>query len=112
MDQLAEKYGHKILRLPPYHCIFNPIENIWGIAKSYFIRHVEETGYTIENAKSVWLDALQKITTDIWKKTVEHTEREIQKWWDREVGFDREDSGEFIIHVGAESDTDEYESSD
>ncbi|KAK9710299.1 hypothetical protein QE152_g26108 [Popillia japonica] len=32
-DELAEKYGHAVLRLPPYHCIFNPIELIWGITK-------------------------------------------------------------------------------
>lgn len=43
---------------------------------------------------------------------MEHTEREIQKWWDREVGIDQENIGEFIIHVGAESDTEEDESSD
>lgn len=42
---------------------------------------------------------------------MEHTEREIQKWWDREVEFDREDIGEFII-FGAERDTEEDESYD
>lgn len=30
IDQLAEKHGHKVLRLHPYHSHFNPIELIWA----------------------------------------------------------------------------------
>jgi transposase len=26
IDTLAEEMGHKIVRLPPYHCCFNPIK--------------------------------------------------------------------------------------
>jgi transposase len=33
VDQLAQKYGHAVLRLPPYFCILNPIELIWGQLK-------------------------------------------------------------------------------
>jgi hypothetical protein len=33
VDQLAQKYGHTVLRLPPYFCILNPIELIWGQLK-------------------------------------------------------------------------------
>lgn len=32
IDTIAEQHGHKILRLPPYHCQYNPIE-IWAYAK-------------------------------------------------------------------------------
>ncbi|KAJ8913988.1 hypothetical protein NQ315_008980 [Exocentrus adspersus] len=39
-DELAERYGHQVLRLPPYHCIFNPIEYVWGITKNYCRDHV------------------------------------------------------------------------
>jgi len=28
VDELAKKFGHTVLRLPPYYCIFNPIEII------------------------------------------------------------------------------------
>ncbi|PSN31236.1 hypothetical protein C0J52_25749, partial [Blattella germanica] len=28
MDKIAAKYGHTVLRLPPYHCDFNTIEKI------------------------------------------------------------------------------------
>ncbi|XP_072392337.1 uncharacterized protein [Diabrotica undecimpunctata] len=34
LDKLCKIQGHTILRLPPYYCIFNPIEMIWGILKT------------------------------------------------------------------------------
>jgi hypothetical protein len=30
VERIAEEYGIIILRLPPYHCFFNPIEPPWG----------------------------------------------------------------------------------
>lgn len=33
IENIAKKYGHDVLRLPPYFCIFNPIELIWGQLK-------------------------------------------------------------------------------
>lgn len=26
IDEMAQEYGHDVLRLPPYHCEYNPIE--------------------------------------------------------------------------------------
>ena len=26
VDEVATSYGHEVLRLPPYHCVLNPIE--------------------------------------------------------------------------------------
>ena len=42
IDEIAKKWGHEILRLPPYHCDLNPEELIWAQVKSYvakIIRH-------------------------------------------------------------------------
>ncbi|CAC5395126.1 unnamed protein product [Mytilus coruscus] len=39
VDEFLKKKGHEVLRLPPDHCEFNPIELIWGIywsGKLYF----------------------------------------------------------------------------
>ncbi|KAJ8921244.1 hypothetical protein NQ315_013716 [Exocentrus adspersus] len=35
-DRMAEEMGHTVLRLPPYFCIFNPIEHIWHKVKSRY----------------------------------------------------------------------------
>ena len=37
-DQLALEHGFDVLRLPPYHCTFNPIELIWAAIKGEVAR--------------------------------------------------------------------------
>lgn len=32
--EILKDHGHTVIRLPPYHCDFNPIEIIWGIGKN------------------------------------------------------------------------------
>lgn len=36
VDELICIMGHQVLRLSPYHCIFNPIELIWAQSKTFF----------------------------------------------------------------------------
>jgi hypothetical protein len=45
IDTLLTQHGHKVWRLPPYHCQFNPIELIWGIFKQYYGSHIGRDGY-------------------------------------------------------------------
>lgn len=35
VDKIIQEHGHQVLRLPPYHCQYNPIEMIWSTAKRY-----------------------------------------------------------------------------
>ena len=35
IETLAEKYGHKIIFLPPYYPEFNPIELCWARVKNF-----------------------------------------------------------------------------
>ena len=39
IDCISEEQGHRILRLPPYHCVFNPIELIWSELKAHIRRN-------------------------------------------------------------------------
>ena len=34
VDELAKVHGHTVLRLPPYHCILNPIEMLMVLHKT------------------------------------------------------------------------------
>lgn len=100
------KYGHVVLRLPPYHCIFNPIELIWGITKTYYSNHIGKYGRSEEGCVKLWKEALSQITAKVWSDSIRHTEEEIKKWWEREVGFEREDIPPFIINVNDSDDSD------
>ncbi|RZC32052.1 DDE 3 domain containing protein [Asbolus verrucosus] len=39
VDDMTKKRGFQVLRLPPYHCNFNPIEMIWAELKSHLRRN-------------------------------------------------------------------------
>ena len=84
LDEEARKKGVEILRLPPYHCCFNPIELIWGIVK---------TRAGKKNVKKSWdeLEALlkeefSKITAEDWAKSIQHTRKIIEEYMKRD-GF-------------------------
>lgn len=111
-DQMAEQYGHKVLRLPPYHCIFNPIELIWGVAKNYYNQHVGRDGNTINNCLDMWKEALSTVTPLVWMNSIRHTEQEIEKWWNREQVFDRLEINNLIIDLNSDSDTESFSDSD
>lgn len=55
----------------------------------------------------MWNEALHMITPDMWKNSIQHTEREIFKWYERERIFDRPEISPIVINFNSEeSDTD------
>ncbi|RZB58837.1 DDE 3 domain containing protein, partial [Asbolus verrucosus] len=40
-NETLRENGHEVLRLPPYHCQYNPIEMAWGFCKSYYNKHIK-----------------------------------------------------------------------
>ena len=42
IDNIANKYEHEVIRLPPYHCDLNAIELIWADEKNYVARENRE----------------------------------------------------------------------
>ena len=43
LDEIAAKYGHEILRTPPYHPELQPIETCWAIVKNQIARKCDFT---------------------------------------------------------------------
>lgn len=101
------QYGHEVLRLPPYHCIFNPIELIWGLTKTYYNKHIGRDGYGTIKALEMWDEALNTITPEIWANSVRHTENKIKQWWEREILFDQNDIEPIIINLDDNSDSED-----
>ncbi|CAG9823982.1 unnamed protein product [Phaedon cochleariae] len=103
-ETLAEHYG-QVLRLPPYHCIFKPIEMIWEITNTYYRDHVGQHGSSVVTSLDMWKESLRH-TPEIWANSVRHTEQIIQSWWERENILDSQDIPQVIINVG-EDDSDD-----
>lgn len=101
---MAERYGHRVLRIPPYHCIFNAIEMVWGITKTYYNTHIGRDGYSQENCLDMWRESLGTVTPDIWANCIRHTEKIIDEWFEKEIIMDQLDLSPIIINVN-ESDS-------
>lgn len=48
MNELALKYGHKVLMLLSYDCHFNPIEIVQGITKLFYNKNIDKTNEKIK----------------------------------------------------------------
>lgn len=85
VDNLIREHGHEVLRLPPYHCQFNPIELVWGICKEYYDKHIGKDGFSDEAVLAMWNEALSQVSSSIWSNCVNHTNKLILETYDREV---------------------------
>lgn len=73
LDEIALQMGHEVVRLPPYHCQYNPIELIWAQVKG----KVTEKNKTFKMADIEVLvnSALDAVTTEDWAKCGDHCDK-------------------------------------
>lgn len=57
--------GHEVVRLPPYHCQYNPIELIWAQVKGKVAKN--NTTFKFDDFEKLLNDALDSVTVDIGK---------------------------------------------
>ena len=79
IDNIAKRYGHEVLRLPPYHCDLNAIELIWADEKNFVARENEEM--TLEFVEKLFRKRRAEITAEMCKKCVEHVEHVELSYW-------------------------------
>lgn len=103
IDELARRHGHKVIRLPPYHCHFNAIELIWAQVKNDVAAN--NRFFTITEVERLLSEALCRVSAENWKKVVNHTKLLINDAWEKE-GIVDEYVENFIISLGSsESDS-------
>ncbi|KAJ4449810.1 hypothetical protein ANN_01216 [Periplaneta americana] len=75
LDKISAELGHEVIRLPPYHCQYNPAELIWAQVKKEVAN--ENTYFRLSNVEQLGLlhEALDKVSVDNWRKCVQHAER-------------------------------------
>lgn len=69
---MAESLGHTVVRLPPYHCMFNPTEHIWRQLKSEFRRNNTSPSYTVV---ALIQTETASISDSSWAKCVSHIKK-------------------------------------
>ncbi|XP_064101031.1 uncharacterized protein LOC135211715 [Macrobrachium nipponense] len=71
IDKIACGNGHKVIRLPPYHCHYNAIELIWGQIKGCVAK---ENHFKMADLKALLHEALSSVTEENWSNAVRHVE--------------------------------------
>lgn len=103
-DQLLAPHGHRVLRLPPYHAEFNPVQTIYCQLRVYVAKQPDIQ--TVAAMKQFILAKLDGITREEWRKACERVvecerefrvmERDIDEFTEnlaiRTIGSDEESS--------------------
>ena len=79
----------------------NPIENIWGIAKTQVARN--NTSFKLDDVRNLIIDALNDITETVIRKTFEHAKK-VESDYRKSDGLDVSPIQEkIVINAAAES---------
>ncbi|VVC27951.1 Ribonuclease H-like domain,Winged helix-turn-helix DNA-binding domain [Cinara cedri] len=79
IDELAKEYGRTILRLPPYHCELNPIEQAWSSVKNYVEQN--NTTYKLADVKVLLEEGINLVNSEMWTNFIKLTKKEERKCW-------------------------------
>ncbi|CAF4878539.1 uncharacterized protein LOC125061772 [Pieris napi] len=104
IDEILRQHGHTVLRLPPYHPEFNPIENIWGIVKTYVAK--KNVAMNMKVIMSLAEEKMNAITVEEWRKVCLHAIEEENKYQGRDAALDTI-SERIIINLNNSSDESE-----
>ena len=104
VDRLLKKHGHLVLRLPPYHCDLNPIEDIWGIIKNFCARN--NTTFKLDDMRVLIEQAIQDITPVTIKNAMNHVKDIEQQYWEKDGLSISPVIANFTIDLGSSSESD------
>ncbi|XP_045456911.1 uncharacterized protein LOC123666943 [Melitaea cinxia] len=99
LDDIAQEKGHNVIRLPPYHCQYNPIELIWAQVKGYAARSNITPPFTANKMLQLLNTAVKNVSAEDWKKEVTKCRKLMEEDWERDVRFDNICDQEFIINL-------------
>ena len=105
IDKIAEEAGHRVVRLPPYHCQYNPIELIWAQVKSYIAKM---NTFKMASLKVLVEEALRVITPHNWMEAVRHAERIQQEDTTQDIAAENFVES-FVINISECSDEEDDE---
>jgi hypothetical protein len=82
IDELAKKFGHQILRLPPYHCDLNPEELIWSQVKHHVAK--KNKSFKMKDIQKLFEEALENVTPKDWENACRHVMDIEKSYWDKD----------------------------
>jgi hypothetical protein len=88
VDTLLAKNGHAVLRDPPYHCEYNPIELIWSITKRIYTKLIRQikSSVSVNQAVQTWEQALSCVDPTAWANAAAHCDKLVMDHYAAEFG--------------------------
>ncbi|KAL4119466.1 hypothetical protein QTP88_012273 [Uroleucon formosanum] len=83
LDEIASSMGHEVIRLPPYHCQYNPIELIWAQVKNEVAK--KNNTFKMVDVERLTNEALDSVSKSDWEKCVEHAEKIQDEDYEKEI---------------------------
>jgi len=111
-DEMCKAAGIQMVRLPPYHCEFNPIELVWAAAKAGVAKR--NVTYNLKAAMEIMREEALKCDAAYWLKLEKHVmkEEEIAGGGDHIVLRAAELVADQPVVISFESSNDDEDSSD
>lgn len=110
VDILANQHGHTVVRLPPYHCELNPIEQVWSEVKRFVAAN--NTQYTLLHVQQLLHDGIERVTAAKWRNYIVHAIKEENQMWDADFMNDDQDTVQpVIINLRSEEEESDSDSS-
>jgi len=107
LDEIASENGHEILRLPPYHCHFNPIEFHWKDVKHNIQK--QNTLQKLDTIKRLAEKELQEFNKAISKKHWDHIINLRDKAWKDDGFYDTVAATSRIVITNSDTDDEDDE---
>lgn len=85
IDEIAQSYGHEVIRTPPYHPELQPIEICWGIVKNHVARHCD---FTMNNLIEQLDSGFDKVTSNTCKKIIKKIRKVEDVFWTEDLKMD------------------------
>ncbi len=86
IDVIAQRYGHQVMRTPPYHPELQPIEKCWGVVKNEVARHCD---FTMDNLIIQLELAFEKVTAETCKKIIKRIRSVENIFWEEDAEMER-----------------------
>ena len=99
LDVEKAKYGHSVLRLPPYHPELNPIEKIWALVKNWVASR--NMNCKLEEVEKLTRQKFNQVTAEEWGRICDHVDKTVKEYMEKERLFDDlSDEFRFIVNSG------------
>jgi transposase len=109
IDEILQRHGHSVLRLPPYHPDLNPIELIWAEVKNHVARHNISSNF--KDVEKLCLEKFSSMGSSDWVPKCQHVKTIEEQYWNQEVIVD-DMMDSFIIQTNDSEISDSDEDSD